>query len=188
LPNYIIHNEESKRLNWRTLIYQIPREPQRNRMAVWRKLKSIGALNVLQSIWILPESSESTEEFKKLEEQIITNGGQSISCITLIQEEIQNTKLVEQFNKERELDYKELLEKCDDFENEIDQETKKENFNFTEIEENEHEIEKLNIWLKKIEKKDFFGCEIRNEVLQRLDQCTLLLNQFSTEVFERDER
>jgi len=157
-------------------------------MAVWRKLKFIGAINMLQSIWILPESAEAEEEFKKLEEQIITNGGQSISCITLIQEETQNTKLKEQFMKERELDYKELLEKCGDFENEIYKETKKENYTFAEIEENEHEIEKLNIWLKKIEKKDFFGCEMKNEVLKRLDQCTILLNQFSTEVFERDER
>ncbi len=175
-------------MNWRTLIYQIPREPQRNRMAVWRRLKSIGAINVLQSIWILPDRSDTEEEFRKLEEQINTSGGQSISCITFIQDELQNKKLTEQFNKERELDYKELLEKCDDFENEMYQETKKENFTFAEIEENEHEIEKLNIWLKKIEKKDFFGCEIKNEVMIRLDGCILLLNQFSTEVFERDEQ
>ncbi len=69
-------------------------------MAVWRRLKSIGALNVLQSIWILPETKESKEEFKKLEEQINNSGGQSISCITLIDEEAKNKKLIEQFNKE----------------------------------------------------------------------------------------
>lgn len=174
-------------MNWRTLIYQIPREPQKNRMAVWRKLKSIGALNAFQSIWILPETEEAIEEFMKLEEQINTNGGQSISCITLIDDEMKNQKLIEQFNKEREADYKELLEKCDDFEAEIERETKRENFTFAEVEENEHELDKLNTWLKKIEKKDYFGCSIKAEVLKRIDECGSLLNQFSKKVFEMDE-
>lgn len=169
------------------MIYQIPREPQKNRMAVWRKLKSIGALNVLQSIWILPDIKEAEEEFKKLEEQINNSGGKGISCVTLIDDEVKNKKLMDQFNKERESDYKELLEKCDDFEAEIDKETKRENFTFSEIEENEHEIEKLNLWLGKIEKKDYFGCPMKAEILKRLDKCSLLLNQFSNKVFEMDE-
>lgn len=173
---------------WRTLIYQIPREPQKNRMAVWRKLKSIGAVNVLQSIWILPETEETNEEFKKLEEQINNNGGQSINCITLIEDDMKNERLIEQFNKEREADYAELLEKCCDFEAEIVKETKRENFTFAEIEENEHEIEKLNVWLKKIEKKDYFGCPMKAEALKRIDQCLSLLNQFSKRVFEMDQK
>ena len=157
-------------------------------MAVWRRLKSIGAVNVFQSIWILPETEESKEEFKKLEEQINNSGGQSISCITLIDEESKNKKLIEQFNKERELDYKELLEKCDDFEAEIEMETKRENFTFAEVEENEHELDKLNSWLKKIEKKDYFGCPMKAEVLKRIDKCSSLLTDFSNKVFEIDEK
>ncbi|MFA5493096.1 MAG: Chromate resistance protein ChrB [Bacteroidales bacterium] len=174
-------------MNWRTLIYQIPREPQKNRMAVWRRLKSVGAINVLQSIWILPETKESKEEFKKLEEQINNSGGKSISCITLIDEEAKNKKLIEQFNKEREEDYKELFEKCDDFGAEIERETKRENFTFAEVEENEHEIDKLNTWLRKIEKKDYFGCPMKDEILKRIDECSSLLNEFSNKVFEINE-
>lgn len=173
-------------MNWRTLIYQIPREPQKNRMAVWRKLKSMGSLNVFQSIWILPDTEEAEEEFKKLEEQINTTGGQSISCITFIDDENKNKKLIEQFNRERDLDYRELAEKCDDFEAEMDMETKRENFTFAEFEENEHEIEKLNIWLKRIEKKDYFNCPMKDEILKRIDRCFSLLNEFSKKVFDAD--
>lgn len=175
-------------MNWRTLIYQIPREPQKNRVAVWRKLKSIGALNAFQSVWILPETKEALEEFKKLEEQINNCGGQSISCITLIEDEVKNEKLIEQFNKEREEDYNEVLEKCYDFEAEMDRETKRQNFTFAEFEENEHEVEKLNIWLKKIEMKDYFGCTMKAEVIGRIDVCTSLLSEFSNKVFEMDEK
>jgi DNA-binding transcriptional regulator PaaX len=174
-------------LNWRTLIYQIPREPQKNRMAVWRKLKAIGAINVMQSIWILPESESSKQEFDRLELQINSFGGQGISCITSIDDQVKNIRLIDQFNKERETDYKELLEKCDDFEAEIEKETKKENYNFSEIEENEHEIEKLNIWLKKIEKKDYFECTVKVEVFKRIEECSALLYQFSKKVFELND-
>lgn len=175
-------------MNWMTIIYQIPREPQKNRIAVWRKLKSIAALNVLQSIWILPESKEAEIEFQSLAKQINQCGGKSINCITVINDEDQNRKLINGFNKEREFDYNEILEKCDDFEREIQRETERENFTYAEVDENEYELEKLNIWFKKIVQKDYFGCPLKTEVIERLEKCKALLNQFSNEVFIRDEK
>lgn len=174
-------------MEWRTLIYQIPREPQKNRMAVWRKLKSLGALNAFQTIWILPESEESKLEFQKLEEQINNFGGNGISCITYIDNENKNKDLINQFNNEREKDYEELLEKCEDFEKEILKETKKENFTYTEIEENEYEIEKIKKWLNKIEQKDYFNCEKKQEVLHRIEKCIAMLNEFSQKIFELND-
>ena len=69
----------------------------------------------------------------------------------------------------------------------MDRETKRENFTFAEVEENEHEVEKLNIWLERIEKKDYFRCAVKSEVLKRLEGCSSLLNQFSKKVFELDD-
>lgn len=174
-------------MNWTTIIYQIPREMHKNRMAVWRKLKSIAALNVLQSIWILPESEAARAEFQALEEQINQNGGKCIYCITVIEEEAQNQKLIDNFNKERELDYNEFLEKCDDFEREIQRETERENFTYAEVEENEHELEKLHLWLKKISQKDYFSCPLKLEATERLKKCEELLSQFNDEAFSRNE-
>lgn len=171
---------------WDTFIYQIPREPQKNRMAVWRKLKSIGALNVLQSIWILPQTDKSAEEFKKLVEYVKANGGSAVFCKTEIQSEEDNKKYIANFNRERETDYRELLSKCRDFFEEMERETKAENFIFAELEENEQELEKLHNWLKKIEKKDFFHCEFKKTVIEALEKCAVLLNEFSNRVYERD--
>ena len=171
---------------WNTFIYQIPREPQKNRMAIWRKLKSIGALNVLQSIWVLPQTDKSAEEFKKLVEHVKANGGSAVFCTTEIQSEEDNEKYIANFNREREADYRELLSKCRDFFEEMERETKAENFIFAEFEENEQELEKLNNWLKKIEKKDFFHCEFKQTVTEALEKCAALLNEFSDRVYERD--
>ncbi|WP_315121760.1 Chromate resistance protein ChrB [uncultured Clostridium sp.] len=175
-------------MEWRTLIYQIPREPQKNRMAVWRKLKSIGALNVLQSIWVLPESGEAKIEFKKLEEQIHSINGRAINCITNIDNQSKNQNIINDFNGEREADYKELIGRCRNFIEEIRSEREKENYNYAEIEENEYELNKLNKWLRKIEKKDYFNCEMKKEVLEMLETCTELFNEFSDEIFEKNEK
>lgn len=173
-------------MNWTTLIYQIPREMHKNRMAVWRKLKSIAAYNVLQSIWILPESDSAKKELKALELQIKRDGGRSIFCTTVIEDEKQNQKLIDGFNSERELDYSELLDKCNDFDHEMQHETERENFTYAELEENEHEIEKLNTWLDKIIQKDYFNCSLNSEAVEKLKKCEELLNQFSNEVYDRN--
>ncbi|MDQ7092103.1 hypothetical protein REC12_00680 [Desulfosporosinus sp. PR] len=155
-------------------------------MAVWRKLKSIAAYNVLQSIWILPESEFAAKELKALELQIKQNGGKSIFCTTVIESEEQNQILIAGFNSERELDYKELLDKCDDFEHEMKHETETENFIYAELEENEHEIKKLHIWLNKIIQKDYFDCSLKAEAMERLKKCEELLSEFSNEVYDRN--
>lgn len=174
-------------MNWRALIYQIPREPQKNRVAVWRRLKSVGSLNVLQSIWILPDNDENKEEFLKLAEQIKEVGGRAFTCIITIDDEEQNRALIDGFNKEREIDYEEVLEKCEDFEKEIEKEIKRQNFTFAELDENEEEVEKLFKWFKKIEKKDYFNCPLKSEVIKALEKCKILLNDFRNIVYERDE-
>ncbi|WP_332238222.1 Chromate resistance protein ChrB [Sporolactobacillus sp. KGMB 08714] len=174
-------------MNWITIIYQIPREMHKNRMAVWRKLKSIAALNVLQSIWILPESEAAKSELKALEKQISENGGKSIYCVTVIEDEAQNQKIIDGFNSERKQDFKEFFDKCDDFEHEIKRETERENFTYAEVEENEHEIKKLHIWLNKIIRKDYFDCSFKSEAAERLKKSEDLLSRFSDEVYNRND-
>lgn len=172
-------------MRWTTIIYQIPRDMHKNRMAVWRKLKSMAALNVLQSIWILPESAAAEKEFLALKQQINQDGGKSVFCVTLIEDEGQNQKLIDDFNNERDLDYHELMDKCHDFELEMQHETERENFTYAELEENEHEVEKLHIWLNKIIQKDYFHCAKQSEALDYLQKCKKLLNQFSDAVYDR---
>lgn len=155
-------------------------------MAVWRKLKSIAALNVLQSIWILPESKTSESEMKAIEEYINENGGKSIYCITVIEDEEKNQKLIDGFNNEREQDYKEFFDKCDDFEHEMKRETERENFTYAEVEENEHEIEKLHVWLNKIIQKDYFDCSLKQKAAEQLKKSEGLLGQFSDEAYSRN--
>ncbi|MGE5678529.1 MAG: Chromate resistance protein ChrB, partial [Pseudomonadota bacterium] len=44
-----------QRHKWLIINYNLPTEPSRHRVATWRGLKKMGAVNIQQSMWILPE-------------------------------------------------------------------------------------------------------------------------------------
>jgi hypothetical protein len=93
-------------------------------------------------------------------------------------------KVIELFNTASNAEYKEFLEKCGDFIKELDKETSRSNFSFAEIEENEHELNKLNIWYNKINSRDFFEASLREQSILMLSKCKDALESFSNKVYE----
>jgi hypothetical protein len=62
-------------LVWVALSYRLPREPSRLRLAVWRRLKRLGAIVLHDSIWLLPADAKTREAFEWLAEEIEEQGG-----------------------------------------------------------------------------------------------------------------
>jgi len=65
-------------LAWVLLSYRIPREPSTPRIAVWRKLKTIGALQVGDGLVALPYDPRTLEHFEWLAETVIEADGDAI--------------------------------------------------------------------------------------------------------------
>lgn len=61
--------------SWLLLVYKIPREPTAGRVAVWRKLKSLGAISLQDAVWVLPATPRTQEQFQWLAAEIIELGG-----------------------------------------------------------------------------------------------------------------
>jgi hypothetical protein len=62
-------------LSWVLLSYRLPREPSRLRLAVWRRLKRLGATVLHDAVWLLPAGAETREAFEWLAEEIEEQGG-----------------------------------------------------------------------------------------------------------------
>lgn len=161
---------------------------QKSRMVVWRKLKSIAAINVLQSIWILPQTKAAEFNLKALEKQINEEGAKSICCVIMIEDEKQNQKLIDCFNSERKQDYGKFLDLCDDFAYALKCEMEKGNFSYAQIRQKEREVRTLQKHLNKIIKKDYFNCPLQSEAIGKLKQSEDLFSQFSNELFNRSLR
>jgi len=96
----------------------------------------------------------------------------------------QKDKVVTRFMADRDEEYREFLSKCDDFEAEIAKETAARHFTYAEIEENDVDLKKLQSWLGKIRKLDFYGATLAVEAEQRLRNCEALLESYAQRVFE----
>lgn len=64
--------------HWLLLLYKVPPEPTANRVAVWRKLKRLGAVLLHDAAWVLPPSPRTLEEFRWLVAEIRDRGGDAM--------------------------------------------------------------------------------------------------------------
>lgn len=61
--------------SWLLCSYKLPREPSRLRLAVWRRLRRLGALMLHDGLWTLPAEARTREDFDWLAEEIEERGG-----------------------------------------------------------------------------------------------------------------
>jgi hypothetical protein len=59
------------------LVYRLPREPSRHRVAVWRKLRDLGALYLQDGVAALPEDAVTREQLQWLQLRVREAGGEA---------------------------------------------------------------------------------------------------------------
>ena len=60
---------------WVLLSSRVPREPTRLRLAIWRRLRRLGAILIHDAVWMLPADPKSREAFEWLADEIVEQGG-----------------------------------------------------------------------------------------------------------------
>ena len=169
---------------WLLLTYKIPPEPASKRIAVWRRLKSMGAVYLQNGVCLLPRTDDHARRMKILENEIAEMAGDAVIPETVAFDRAQEDKVVARFKADRDDAYREFIDKCDDFETDIAKETTAQHFTYNELEENDVELKKLQGWLEKIRKLDFYGGAVATEAAERLKGCESQLDAFAQRVFE----
>lgn len=168
---------------WVGISYTLPREPSRVRVSIWRKLKKTGAVNIQQSMWVLPSNNENFNLLTEIKNEVSSNGGEAF--IMTFSADIDGEKIIiDKFNAARDEEYGELLEQCEDYFEEIEKELARNNFTYAEIEENEEELNKLKQWYKKIAARDTFSSPLQGTSKAALAKCEDLLDDFCNKVYE----
>lgn len=170
--------------NWLLLTYKVPSEPAKKRIALWRKLKGMGAVYLQNGVCLLPKTDDHTRRLKIIENEISEMSGESVLLETVALDRGQEDKVVARFKADRDEAYVEFLAKCKDFEAEIAKETAANHFTYAELEENDVDLKKLQSWLEKISKLDFYGATLATEATERLQACEALLDAYAQRVFE----
>lgn len=172
---------------WLLLTYKVPPEPAAKRIALWRKLKGLGAVYLQNGVCLLPKTEDHVRRLKMLENDIGEIGGEAVILETVALDRAQEEKVVARFKADRDEQYREFLGRCADFEAEIAKEIAIDKFTYAELEEEDIDLRKLQGWLEKIRKLDFYGASLAEEASARLRGCEQLLDAYARRVFDAQD-
>ena len=99
-----------KNLAWLLLLIRLPATHSAERVAIWRKLKKSGAIQIQTSTYILPDDPPLYETFQLLTQHIRDTGGDATLVRVREIEGLSNEKLIEMFNAARVKEYALLRE------------------------------------------------------------------------------
>ena len=157
--------------SWLLLTYKVPPEPAAKRIALWRKLKGMGAVYLQNGVCLLPKTDDHIRRLKMIENDILEMAGESVILETVALDRAQEDKVVQRFRADRDDQYREFLGRCADFETEIAKEVAINKFTYAELDEEDADLRKLQGWLEKIRKLDFYAAPLAEEAAERLRAC-----------------
>jgi len=169
---------------WLLLIYRVPPEPTRLRSTVWRRIKSLGAIYLQNSVAALPASPANERSLRKLRREIVDMSGTAIllAAGALAGEAEVRGAFVTARNEE----YAEIIDKCEDFLRQVQKEYDENHFTYAELEENEEDLVKLKNWFAKIVDRDVFRADRRPATERALETCEQSLEAYAARVYAEE--
>jgi hypothetical protein len=90
------------------LIHQLPPKPPYLRVKVWRRLQSLGAVALKNSVYLLPSTEEAREDFEWTLREIVKDGGEASLCEARLVDGLTDDEVRALFLRAREGDYRAL--------------------------------------------------------------------------------
>jgi hypothetical protein len=181
----MLHLEMSG-IEWLLVLSQLPSSPSSVRVMVWRRMKAAGAISLHNGVWALPYSNKNQQFVNEIVSYLNIHGGSASIFNAKANSPDIESALLENFNKNINLDYVEFIDKCKDFLIEIETEIGQQKFTFAELDENEAEFHKLVSWLRKIRARDNFENEKAHDAVRTLDSCRRILQTFTKSVYANE--
>jgi ChrB-like protein len=90
------------------------------------------------------------------------------------------------FQAARDDEYEEIVDRCQDFLQQVQKEYTANHFTYAELEENEVDVVKLRNWLAKVAERDVFGAAGRPAADKALAECEQSLEAYAARVFAEE--
>ena len=98
---------------WVLLSYRLPREPSAPRVTVWRKLRRLGAVQLVDGLVALPASSQNRERFDWLADEVVEAGGEAWTFDAVPGSKEQQRALAARLTDAAAEDYRALLDEAE---------------------------------------------------------------------------
>src|SRR5437588_2403800 len=90
------------------LLVGVPPTPSSLRVRVWRRLRSLGAVPLKRSAYVLPDTPDRYEDFQWLAQEIQRDGGEATLIRVQQIENVSPAEVLRLFHEPRDQDYKQL--------------------------------------------------------------------------------
>jgi hypothetical protein len=97
---------------WLLLIHQLPPKPAYLRVKVWRRLQSLGAVAIKNSVYVMPKTEPAVEDLQWVAGEIAKDGGEAAICAAAFIEGVSDAQVETLFHAARDADYRQLADEA----------------------------------------------------------------------------
>lgn len=148
------------------------------RVHAWRRLRSLGALYLQNSVALLPALCDTGRQVARLVDRIRREGGEARVLTITIADPAEEEALRAEFSRASADEYNEVRSRVPAFLEEIEMELGRGRATYAEVEESEADLERLRKWLKRVEARDYFDALGRAEAQEAVARCADALAAF----------
>ena len=149
---------ESNEERWLLLIHQIPPKPDYFRVKIWRRLQRLGAVAVKNSVYVLPKSDQTQEDFQWVLREVVESGGDASLCEARFVDGLSDDEVMQLFRSARDNDYQEISRDLELIATSLSKKTKNNNESRKRL---TLELERIHKRMAEITAIDFFGAPAR---------------------------
>ncbi|HEY8319328.1 MAG TPA: Chromate resistance protein ChrB [Amnibacterium sp.] len=164
-------------VDWTLLLVQLPSEPSRHRVAVWRELRRTGAVPIGAGTWLLPAAHAGLLERVRA---LVERGDGSVAEIEARPKDPGAERVLrDAYTAARSDEWRELITDCGKFEAEIHREIAKQKFTLGELEEEGQSLERLQRWLQVLQARDVLELDEGRVAAERVADCERRLGEYA---------
>lgn len=150
---------------WLLLVHQLPAEPSNLRVKVWRRLLAVGAVAIKNSVYVLPQSSETREDLEWIRGEIVAEGGEASLFAADAVDDLTDDEVIEAFAAARRSDWEGLRGQIE----ELLEGPRPAGADGASTEPLERQLHRLRNRAAQIDRIDYFRAPGREEALRALE-------------------
>lgn len=171
-------------MRWIALLFRLPAEPSRHRVAVWRELRRAGAVPMGQAVWVVPDQPVFVEAIERAVELVRRGDGEALVLDVAGRAPAHAAQLEAAYTAAREEEWTEFRAECGKYLAELDHEVAIGKLTLAELDEEEQSFERLRRWHRELRLRDALGAPSARTAEEALATCEAKLADFTERVFD----
>src|SRR3954452_8368178 len=169
---------------WTVLILRLPSEPSRHRVAVWRELRRVGAVQLGQGSWALPDAPPFAGFVDRIVGLVGQQQGEVFALTAGAADEATARRIRALYDDVRRAEWTEFASECAKCLDELNKEIRTEKFTLAELDEEEQNVDRLRRWHRELRARDVFESVDPSQVHASLEACSAALERFTALVYD----